>query len=243
MTDIVPAIDIIDGRCVRLTQGDYGAKKVYDASPLDMALGYSDCGVRRIHMVDLDGAKASEPRNLKVLEQVANKSGLEIEWGGGIAATDSLGSVFDAGATQAIIGSVAALKPDLFRLWMKTYGPEKILLGSDVRDGVVAVKGWLESTTLTIQDQIGMFLPDGLKYVICTDISRDGMLQGPADSLYQSLMEQFPSIIFTASGGVGSMQDIERLSAIGMPKAIVGKAIYEHRIKLEDIKKWQLQNA
>lgn len=243
MTEIVPAIDIIDGRCVRLTQGDYGEKKVYDASPLDMALRYADCGVKRIHMVDLDGAKASEPRNLKVLEQAASKSGLEIEWGGGIALTEALGSTFDAGATQAIIGSVAALKPDLFKLWLATYGPERILLGSDVREGVVAVKGWLEKTELTIQKQIEMFLADGLKYVICTDISRDGMLKGPSFDLYSSLMKDFPSIVFTASGGMSSMTDIEKLAAVGMPKAIVGKAIYENRITFEDIRKWQLQNA
>ena len=243
MTEIVPAIDIIDGRCVRLTKGDYGAKKVYDASPLDMALRYADCGVGRIHMVDLDGAKAGGPRNLRSLEQAASKSGLEIEWGGGIASSDALDSVFNAGATQAIIGSVAALRPELFRQWLADCGAEKILLGSDVRGGLVAVKGWQEDTALTIQDQIRMFLPDDLKYVICTDISRDGMLQGPAVDLYTSLMKDFPSIVFTASGGVSSMADIEALAAVGMPKAIVGKAIYENRITLEDIRKWQLQNA
>ena len=243
MTQIIPAIDIIDGRCVRLTKGDYLQKKVYDASPVDMALRYADCGVARIHMVDLDGAKAGAPRNLPVLESCAAKSGLEIEWGGGLSDSGALRSAFSAGATQAIAGSVAALKPGLFREWLAAFGPERILLGSDVRDGKVAVRGWQESSPLTIEEQIRMFLPDSLEEVICTDISRDGMLQGPSVELYRALMQDFPTIRFTASGGVQAMGDIEALDTLGMPKAIVGKAIYEHRITLEEITQWQLQNA
>ena len=203
-----------------------------------MSLQYADCGVRRIHMVDLDGARESRPVNLRTLEEVAVRTGLEIEWGGGIADADALSSIFSAGATQAIVGSVAALKPELFRSWLQRFGAEKMLLGSDVRNGAVAVKGWQESTALTISEQIGWFLPDGLKYVICTDISRDGMLQGPSFELYSSLMEEFPGVVFTVSGGISSMSDIERLDTLGLPKVIVGKAIYENRISLEAIKRW-----
>lgn len=242
MIEIIPAIDIIDGRCVRLVKGDYSAKKIYDCSPVDMAMQYADCGVRRIHMVDLDGARAQTPKNLKTLEEVASKAGVEIEWGGGISRTPALQSVFDAGATQAIIGSVAAIYPNEFSHWLKDFGGEKILLGSDVKDGVVAVKGWIEKTQLTLNEQISWFIEDGLKYVITTDISRDGLLQGPSFELYSAIMKDFPQIVITASGGISCMADIEKLSSLGVPKVIVGKAIYEGLISLEDISKWQSQS-
>ena len=240
MIEIIPAIDIIDGRCVRLTKGDFADKKVYDASPLDMAMQYADCGVRRIHMVDLDGARRSKPMNLKTLEEVASKSGVEIEWGGGIADDSALASIFNAGATQAIIGSVAALRPAEFSRWLRIFGPDRMLLGADVRDGVVAVKGWVQQTGLTLNEQISWFLEDGLRYVVCTDISRDGLLQGPSFDLYAELMEEFQSVVFTASGGISGMDDIRELDRIGVPKVVVGKAIYEKRIKLDDIKAWSL---
>lgn len=242
MIEIIPAIDIIEGRCVRLTKGDYNSTKVYDESPLDMVMRYADCGVKRVHMVDLDGAKLSCPMNLGILESCAARSGLEIEWGGGISDALSLDSIFNAGATQAIVGSVAALKPELFREWLRRFGAEKMLLGSDVKDALVAVKGWQEKTELSVSQQINWFLPDGLKYVICTDISRDGMLQGPSFDLYRSLMEEFPAVVFTVSGGIGTMDDIVRLNELGLPKVIVGKAIYEGRISLKDIESWS-QNA
>jgi phosphoribosylformimino-5-aminoimidazole carboxamide ribotide isomerase len=240
MIEIIPAIDIIDGRCVRLTKGDFADKKVYDASPLDMAMQYADCGVHRIHMVDLDGARRSKPMNLKTLEEVASKSGVEIEWGGGIADDSALASIFNAGATQAIIGSVAALRPAEFSRWLRIFGPDRMLLGADVRDGVVAVKGWVQQTGLTLNEQISWFLEDGLRYVVCTDISRDGLLQGPSFDLYADLMEEFQSVVFTASGGISGMDDIRELDRIGVPKVVVGKAIYEKRIKLDDIKAWSL---
>lgn len=240
MIEIIPAIDIIDGRCVRLTKGDFADKKVYDASPLDMAMQYADCGVRRIHMVDLDGARRSKPMNIKTLEEVASKSGVEIEWGGGIADDSSLASIFNAGATQAIIGSVAALRPAEFSRWLHIFGPDRMLLGADVRDGVVAVKGWVQQTGLTLNEQISWFLEDGLRYVVCTDIARDGLLKGPSFDLYADLMEEFQSIVFTASGGISGMDDIKELDRIGVPKVVVGKAIYEKRIKLDDIKEWSL---
>lgn len=240
MIEIIPAIDIIDGRCVRLTKGDFAAKKVYDASPLEMARQYADCGVQRIHVVDLDGARRSKPMNLATLEDIAGHSGVEIEWGGGISDDSSLASVFNAGATQAIVGSIAALKPAEFSRWLRIFGPDRILLGADVKDGVVAVKGWVQQTGLTLDEQIGWFLEDGLKYVVCTDISRDGLLQGPSFELYAQLMEEFQSVVFTASGGISGMDDIKELDRIGVPKVIVGKAIYEKRITLEDIRKWSL---
>lgn len=238
MTSIIPAIDIIDGRCVRLSKGDYATKKVYDAPVLDMALRYADCGVSRIHLVDLDGAKVSAPVNLRVLEEVASKVGVEIEWGGGIASSENLRSVFDAGADCPIIGSIAVREPALMHSWLKEFGAEKIVLGADARNGKIAVKGWLEESSLGIPELIGQFLPDGLKQVVCTDISRDGMLQGPSFDLYASLMEQFPEIVFTVSGGISSMEDIEKVARMGLPRVIVGKAVYEGRITLKDIEKW-----
>ena len=242
MTEIIPAIDIIDGRCVRLSKGDYSTKKVYDAPVLDMALSYADCGVGRIHMVDLDGAKASQPVNLRTLEEVASRVGVEIEWGGGIASSENLRSVLDAGATCPIIGSIAVREPALMHSWLKEFGADRIVLGADARDGKIAVKGWLEDSELGIPELIEQFLPDGLRQVVCTDISKDGMLQGPSFEMYASLAEQFPGIIFTVSGGISSMADIERIAAMGLPRVIVGKAVYEGRITLKDIEKWS-QNA
>lgn len=236
MMQILPAIDIIDGRCVRLTRGDYAQKKVYDASPVDMAARYADCGVTRIHLVDLDGARLSAPANLAVLEQIASRGEMETEWGGGIADEKALRNVFDAGATKAIIGSVAALKPALFADWLTCFGADRLILGADVRDGKVAVKGWQESAGLSASALIAGF--EGLQEVICTEISRDGMLGGPAFDLYKSLQTEFPSVAFTASGGISSMDDLRALDAMGMPRAIVGKAIYENRISLEEIKLW-----
>lgn len=236
MIQILPAIDIIDGRCVRLTRGDYAQKKVYDASPVDMAARYADCGVTRIHLVDLDGARLSAPANLAVLEQIASRGEVETEWGGGIADETALRNVFDAGATKAIIGSVAALKPALFADWLTLFGADRLILGADVRDGKVAVKGWQESAGLSASALIAGF--EGLQEVICTEISRDGMLGGPAFDLYKALQTEFPSVAFTASGGISSMDDLRALDAMGMPRAIVGKAIYENRISLEEIKLW-----
>ena len=240
MIRILPAIDIINGRCVRLTRGDYAQKKVYDASPVDMAARYADCGVTRIHLVDLDGARLSSPANLAVLEQIASRGEVETEWGGGIADETALRSVFDAGATKAIIGSVAALKPSLFADWLARFGADRLILGADVRDGKVAVKGWQESAGLSASALIAGF--EGLQEVICTEISRDGMLGGPAFELYKALQAEFPAMAFTASGGISSMDDIRALDAMGMPRVIVGKAIYENRISLEEIKIWS-QNA
>lgn len=238
MIEIIPAIDIIDGRCVRLSKGDYGCRRDYDASPADMAAAYADCGVRRIHLVDLDGAKASSPANLATLEKIASRVNVELEWGGGIKSSEALSSVFDAGATCAIVGSVAALHPELFEQWLIAFGGERMILGADVKEGKIAVKGWLEIAPIGISDLVGQMLSSGLEQVICTDVSKDGMLCGPAFDLYASLRKEFPKVCFTVSGGISSMKDIERLDEQGERKVIVGKAIYENRISLEDIRRW-----
>ena len=238
--EIIPAIDIIEGRCVRLSQGDYDRRKVYDESPVDMAKRYADCGVKRIHVVDLDGAKSSAPKNLKTLERMVVGSGVEIEWGGGIKSEESLRALFDYGAHYAIIGSVAALQPMLFAEWLARFGGHRMVLGADVREGKVSVNGWQEDLAVTIEELIDGFLPMDLKQVICTDITRDGMLQGPSDELYVELQSRYPSVDFTVSGGIGSMADIERLNEKHLRKVIVGKAIYENRITLKDIEQWLL---
>ena len=240
MIEIIPAIDIIEGRCVRLSQGDYGRSKVYDALPLDMALAFQDAGVNRLHLVDLDGAKQSAPANLRVLEQLAYRTSMEIEWGGGIKSADALRAVFDSGATYGICGSVAALKPELFREWLIAFGA-KLILGADIRDGKVAVNGWLAETELGIEELIDMFSGDGLGNVICTDISKDGMLQGPSFELYKDLQQRYDAIDITVSGGISCMDDIEKLEEMSLRKVIVGKAIYEGRITLKDIERWSLR--
>ena len=239
-TQIIPAIDIIDGRCVRLSQGDYDRRRVYDASPEDMAKRYADCGVRRIHVVDLDGAKSSSPKNLKTLERMAVGASVEIEWGGGIKSEDALRALFDYGADCAIVGSVAAREPELFIESVLRFGGERMILGVDVRDGRVSVNGWREDLNLGVDDMVGEFLPHGVKQVVCTDISKDGMLQGPSFDLYTDLQRRYDGVDFTVSGGIGSMSDIVRLDELGLRKAIVGKAVYENRITLKDIERWSL---
>ena len=208
---------------------------------MDVARSYADAGVERIHLVDLDGAKAGAPCNLGTLEAIAGAVSCELEWGGGIGTTEALKSVFDAGATHAIAGSVAALKPELFEQWLDLYGA-RMILGADVRDGRVAVKGWLEEAPLTIDQLVERFLPRGLRECIVTDIARDGMLQGPSIGLYTRIQTAWPGVVFTVSGGVSSLEDLRALDALGLKKAIVGKAIYENRITLKDIMLWS-QNA
>lgn len=241
MIKIVPAIDLIGGRCVRLTQGDYGSQKAYDGMPAEVARRYADAGVERIHLVDLDGAKACAPANLTVLEAIAGAVSCELEWGGGISSSAALESVFSAGATHAIAGSVAALQPELFQTWLQRFGA-RIILGADVRDGRIAVKGWLEEASLTAETLVRRFLPLGLRECIVTDIARDGMLSGPSSALYVKLQAAFPEVSFTVSGGISSMDDIRALDALGLRKVIVGKAFYEGRITLKDIALWS-QNA
>lgn len=235
MIEIIPAIDIIGGKCVRLSQGDYGKQTTYSATPREMAEMYADAGVKRIHLVDLDGAKAGKPCNLEALRQIADLGSLDIEWGGGIKERSHLEAVLEAGADHAIIGSLAVKSPELMEEWLKEFGGEKIILGADLRNGKVAVSGWLEDSPLSADDLINRFLPFGLKEAIVTDISKDGMLQGPSTELYLELSRRYPEIIFTVSGGISSMADIENLNRLGLPRVIVGKAIYENRIPLAEI--------
>lgn len=240
MIEIIPAIDIIDGRCVRLSQGDYSQQKVYDASPRDMAMRYADCGVKRLHVVDLDGAKSSSPQNLKTLEQIVVATNLDVEWGGGLKSESSIRATFDYGAKYAIVGSVAAQNPEKFAEWLDIFGGEKMVLGADVRAGKVSVNGWQEDLSVTIEQLIDVFLQHGLNQVICTDITKDGMLQGPSFELYTALQKRYEDVDFTVSGGISAMDDIRRLNDMKLRKVIVGKAIYENRITLKQIKRWLL---
>ena len=233
MIEMIPATDLIGGRCVRLTQGDYTSRKTYYRDPLEAALRFEEAGARRLHMVDLDGAKAAEPQNLAVLERIAAKTSLEVQYGGGIKSRAALRSVFDAGARRAVCGSVAVREPELFARWIAEFGPDRLILGADVRDGVVAIQGWTERSERTAPELIETFLPAGLRQVVCTDISRDGMLCGPAVALYADLQRRFPQVEITVSGGVSSPDDIARLEREGLRSVIVGNALYEGRITLE----------
>lgn len=233
--EIIPATDLIEGQCVRLTQGDYASRKTYYSDPLEAALRFEQAGIRRLHMVDLDGAKASAPRNLRTLERIASHTSLEVQFGGGIKNREALHDVFEAGASRAICGSVAARQPELFAAWLAEFGPERLILGADIRNGKVALQGWLEESAATADELIRRFLPQGLSQVICTDISRDGMLCGPSIELYARLQEQFPTVEITVSGGISSLDDIRRLDERGLRSVIVGKALYEGRITLEEL--------
>ena len=234
MIEIIPAIDIIGGKCTRLSQGDYATQKNYGGDPTEWARAYADCGVRRLHLVDLEGAKEAAPRNLRTLEAIASLGLLKVEWGGGIKDDDALASVWNAGADWAIIGSIAAKEPELMLGWLLAYG-SRIILGADVRDGKVAVSGWLEDSGIDLDDLIKEFLPAGLEQSIVTDISRDGMLQGPSFDLYRGLQEKFPELKTIVSGGVSSLDDVRRADELGLPGIIVGKAIYENRITLNEL--------
>lgn len=236
--EIIPAIDIIDGKCVRLSQGDYNAKTVYDASPVDMVKRFVDHGFTRIHVVDLDGAKAGRPCNLSVLEKMASASDdARIEWGGGIKTDDDMRDCVNAGCSFAVIGSVAAKQPELFDKWLERYGNGMMVLGADLRDGKVAVSGWLGDTDITIDDIVKRFLPGGLTQAIVTDISRDGMLQGPSFGLYTEIQAKYPDVDFTVSGGISSLADVEKCAELGLRRVIVGKALYEGHVSLKELER------
>lgn len=238
--EIIPAIDIIDGKCVRLTQGDYAQKKVYNEDPLEVAKEFEDAGLRRLHLVDLDGAKEGRVKNWKVLERIAGKTGLVIDFGGGIKGGEDLDVVFQSGAALATIGSMAVKHPETMQSWMDQYGAEKFLLGADVKGEKIAVGGWLETTGVNIFDFIDDYVKRGIQQVFCTDVSKDGLLAGPSLDLYRKILERFSDLHFIASGGVSSMEDLEQLKEIGCKGAIVGKAIYEGRIAVQHLKadKW-----
>jgi phosphoribosylformimino-5-aminoimidazole carboxamide ribotide isomerase len=232
---IIPAIDIIDGKCVRLTQGDYTRKTVYNDDPLEVAKHFEAAGLQRLHLVDLDGAKAGKVVNWKVLEAIAGNTSLVIDFGGGIKTEDDLRTVLQSGAALATIGSLAAKNEELFTQWIDRYGPERFLLGADVNDEKIAVSGWLETTGIDVFSFIEKYTAKGISQVFCTDISKDGKLQGPSLDLYIKIITRFPSLLFIASGGVSSISDLRDLKRIGCSGAIVGKAIYENRISLDEL--------
>lgn len=232
---IIPAIDLIDGKCVRLTQGDYAQKTVYSENPLDVALAFQDLGLSRLHLVDLDGAKAGRVVHYKVLETIATKTSLVIDFGGGIKTEEDLQRVYNSGARIATLGSLAVNDPALFFSWIGKYGSEKLFLGADVKHEKIAVGGWLENTSIGIFDFIKHNLSKGVTRVFCTDISKDGKMEGPSLGLYQKLLDRNPGLELFASGGISSLQDLEDLKKIKCSGAIVGKAIYEGNIKLKDL--------
>ncbi len=235
--EIIPAIDLIGGQCVRLTQGDYGRRTVYSSDPLEVARSYEAIGVRRLHVVDLDGAKAASPRNLDTLRKIAAGTNLDVQYGGGIKSGEALRAVLEAGANRAICGSVAITDPDRFEEWLAAYGAEHMILGADIRAGKVAINGWQEASETDVRTVVGRFASHGLRQTICTDISRDGMLGGPNFELYAMLQEAFPEVEVTVSGGISTLDDIVRLDAMGLRSVIVGKAIYEGRITLKELER------
>ncbi len=235
MIEIIPAIDLINGKCVRLSQGDYSQKTIYNDNPLEVAKMFAGAGIRRLHLVDLDGAKAHQIVNHKVLELIAQHTDLIIDFGGGLKSDDDLRIAFECGASMVTGGSIAVRNPDIFASWIQKYGPEKIILGADVKDEKIAVGGWLETTNLELMPFIQSYLQQGIRKVICTDISKDGMLAGPAVELYKKMLQEEPKMYLIASGGVSSIQDIETLIENQVPAVITGKAIYEGKIKLSEL--------
>jgi phosphoribosylformimino-5-aminoimidazole carboxamide ribotide isomerase len=236
MIQVIPAIDILEGKCVRLEQGDYRMKKVYPADPLEVAMNFQDHGITRLHIVDLDGARASHVINWGVLERLSTRTSLKIDFGGGIKTEEDLHIVFESGAAMATIGSLAIRDRDLFKSWMFAYGPEKIILGADVKDGKIAISGWQEVTETKIIPFLKEYKEYGVKQVLCTDVSRDGMLMGASFDLYNMIREAVPSVHLLASGGITSVSDLEKLDAMGVYGAVIGKALYEGRMVLEDLK-------
>jgi phosphoribosylformimino-5-aminoimidazole carboxamide ribotide isomerase len=233
--EILPAIDIIEGKCVRLTHGDFSKKKMYNEQPLEVARQFEDAGLKRLHLVDLDGAKAGAVKNWKVLETIAGKTSLIIDFGGGISAEKDVEIIFNSGALMATIGSVAVKEKEQFSRWLNKYGAEKFLLGADVKEEKITIHGWTEQTDILIYDFIRENIEKGVQQIFCTDVSKDGALEGPSIDLYQKIISKFPQLNFIASGGVSSIQDVEKLDEIGCKGVIIGKAIYENRVSLKEL--------
>jgi phosphoribosylformimino-5-aminoimidazole carboxamide ribotide isomerase len=234
--EIIPAIDIIDGKCVRLTQGDYAQKKIYNEHPLEVAKQFEDAGLRRLHLVDLDGAKAGQVKNWKVLETLAGKTSLVIDFGGGIKKEEDVNIVFNSGAALATVGSIAVKNEEELLRWFRVFGADKFLIGADVKNEKIAIAGWIETTDIWIYDFIGKYIQHGVKQLFCTDVSKDGKLEGPATELYKSITSMFPELHFIASGGVSGMQDLDALRQAGCKGVIIGKAIYEGRLRIGDLR-------
>ena len=237
---IIPAIDIIEGKCVRLTEGDYSQKKIYNEHPLEVAMEMEDAGLTRLHLVDLDGARAGAVKNWKVLESIAGKTKLVIDFGGGIKSENDLNIIFNSGAALATIGSMAVKNEQEFIRWLSQFGANKFLLGADVKEEKITVGGWLEKTDIWIYDFIQQYADRGVKQVFCTDVHKDGKLDGPAMELYKNIIEKFPGLFFIASGGVSSIKDLEDLRKLGCSGAIIGKAIYEGRVSLQELTNFNL---
>lgn len=236
--EIIPAIDIIDGKCVRLTQGDYARKKEYNSNPLEVAKQYEDHGISRLHLVDLDGAKARKVINYTVLEQICKNTGLQVDFGGGVQSEADLKIVFEMGARQVTGGSIAAREPETFIGWLEKYGAEKIILGADAKDRKIAIGGWQESTDSDVVEFIKDYHHKGVQYVICTDVARDGLLEGPSLDLYEDIMAHTPNIRLIASGGVSGIDDLHRLKELKLEGVIIGKAIYENKISLQQLQEF-----
>lgn len=234
--EIIPAIDVIEGKCVRLTHGDYAQKTIYNEHPLEVAKQFEDAGLQRLHLVDLDGAKEGRVKNWKVLETLAGKTSLTIDFGGGIKSEKDVQIVFDSGASLATVGSMAVKEKETFVHWLTKFGAEKFFLGADVKAEKITVSGWTEQTDVWVYDFIEDYVQKEVKQIFCTDVSKDGALQGPSTELYKSIVQKFPELHFVASGGVSSMDDVYRLQEIGCKGVIIGKAIYEERIQLQDLK-------
>jgi phosphoribosylformimino-5-aminoimidazole carboxamide ribotide isomerase len=238
---IIPAIDIINGKCVRLSKGDYATKIIYNENPLEVAKMFEAHGVKHLHLVDLDGAKASHIVNHKVLESIASNTNLSIDFGGGLKSDDDLRIAFESGANQITGGSIAVKNPSTFKSWLQKFGANKIILGADALDEKVAVNGWQEESKEALIPFIQNYMKEGVRYVICTDISKDGMLQGPSFELYQKILETTPKIKLIASGGISTYDELPRLAEMGCEGTIVGKAIYEHKISMKQIEQFILK--
>jgi phosphoribosylformimino-5-aminoimidazole carboxamide ribotide isomerase len=240
---IIPAIDIIDGQCVRLSKGDYNTKKVYNENPLEIAKQFEAHGIEHLHLVDLDGAKASHIVNHKVLEAIATKTSLKIDFGGGLKTDDDLRVAFESGAGQVTGGSIAVKKPEVFKNWLLKFGSDKIILGADANNEKIAISGWLEESNKELIPFVGEYMKEGVSYVICTDIAKDGMLEGPSFDLYKKMLTELPEVKLIASGGISTFEELPKLAALGCEGTIIGKAIYENKISLKQLENYIIHST
>lgn len=239
--ELIPAIDIIDGKCVRLTKGDYSRKTVYHDSPVDVAKEFEDMGFKRLHVVDLDGAKSKHIVNSKTLKDITSQTRLVVDFGGGIKTDDDINQAFEAGAAMVTVGSVAVTTPQLFEKWLGKYGADRMILGADVRHGRISINGWKENSDVSLAEFLEKYVTMGVTNVLCTEISKDGTLAGPAIDLYKSVMSSYPALHLIASGGVSSISDIKALDDAGIPGVVFGKAIYEGRINMNELWHWHAE--